>query len=117
MYAHVVSEQGESTAYRLKHSWAGQLGRDWLLLGLPAGMEGLCRLELSQMRPCTLACLVANECSILDHRNRVWLLVWTVLWYELVCPAVFGLAHDRRCEHPGMVLVRLPPYSIVQGRQ
>ena len=69
------------------------------------------------MRPCTLACLVANECSTLDHRNRVWLLVWTVLWYELVCPAVFGLAHDRRCEHPGMVLMRLPPYSIVQGRE
>ncbi|KAG0517956.1 hypothetical protein BDA96_09G133800 [Sorghum bicolor] len=36
------------------------------------------------MRPCTFACLVANECSILDHRNRVWLLVWTVLWYDLV---------------------------------
>jgi len=79
-------------------SRSSDIGGDWLLFGLLAGMEGLCRLNLSQMRPCTLACLVANKCSILDHRNHVWLLMWTVLWYELVCLAVFGLVHDTRCE-------------------
>ena len=93
------------------------IGADWLLRARSSGMKAPSRLFLAQLTPFTLLCLVALEACVLDDFLLVWLLAWSVKWYEVVPLALFGLPHGNRSGHQGMVLVRLPHFSGKQARQ